>query len=170
MTGHRPEDCTREELCALLTEGARIDGVTTSQAAMHLLTFTSMPGTRAFARHITLDTHYSMADHASLPGAWVRSWQNLARDKDVPGGSTEHRFLLLATSLATGKLVNLQDVLSNMGWAHAQRIAEAMLIRMGAGSYLTIGGARALHQARAAELSRGADGLMRQVNPTGDGQ
>jgi hypothetical protein len=131
------EGCTREELCALLAEGARIDGVTASQAAMHLVTFTHLPGTRAFARHVVLDTHYSMADHASLPGAWIKSWQNLVRDPKLYPEGHEKRFLRLASSLASGQLVNLQDALANMGWAHAQRIAEAMLIRMGASQYLT---------------------------------
>jgi hypothetical protein len=151
-----PGDYTAAEMTALLEEGARCSGGTDYQAAVHLLTFTSLPGTPLLARNVTVDVR-------TLPGGRVvaaamvgrHQWRALVMARRLP--TTDWRLLLLATSLATARPVDLDEALQNMGHAHARRIAEAILIRCGAEQFYVLAGTGRLAELRSlqTELSGG---------------
>jgi hypothetical protein len=132
----------------LLTRGALLDDNPPGQAAIHLVTFTGVPGTREFARHVQTGTRFSFSANTLLTGAWVRSWHKLSGDPDLMDSAADTRLLALAASLASGKRVNLMDATAGMGWAHAQRIAQAILIRCGAAQFLTVNGTGKLDDLR----------------------
>jgi hypothetical protein len=128
-------------MLALLAEGAKYDGGTPYQAAVHLLLFTELPGTISFARHVTVDDRYSFTCQTSMRVALVPSFPALLRDKKLRVGQTDHAMLTIASSLAEGTKISLDDTLSSsLGSAHVGRIAEAVFIRCSAGSLLTVGG------------------------------
>lgn len=145
----------RGEMTALLNEGAKYEGDTGYQAAIHLVTFTELPGTPEFAQYVTVDDRYSMTYGTAMRVALIGNWAALLKARRL--SSTEYRFLLLAASLATGRKISLDEALANMGHAHARRICEAILIRCGAAGLYTLGttGELARLNARNAALSAG---------------
>jgi hypothetical protein len=61
--------------------------------------------------------------------AWVRDWDKLINDRELYLSGTENRFLKIAASFAAGRPVSLfTEVTNSLGHAHAQRVAEAVLI------------------------------------------
>lgn len=149
MTGRRRPagDYDRGEMTALLEQGARAEGDTGYQAAIHLVTFTSLPGTRPFAGYVTVDTRTVRG--RVIPVALIErdAWRPLVAGLR-PTGETDYRFLTLAASLADGRLVSLAEALRNMGHAHARRIAEAVLIRAGAEQFYALAGTAELDRLR----------------------
>jgi hypothetical protein len=121
----------RDAMIALLIAGAAQEGYLPVQAAIHLITFTDLPGTAEFARHVTVEDRWSMAQRTIVRGAWINGWNALARVKDL--GTTNRHMIELAASLAVGRRVSLlEHVTGELGAAHAKRLAEAILIRCGA--------------------------------------
>lgn len=119
---------TRAEMRELLLAGATNNGGLNDQAAMHLLLFTELPDTARFARHVDLDTTWAPGG-GSVRVARIRDWDQLIADPDLRLSGTEERFLKIAASFAAGRPADLSAVVTNMlGWAHARRVAEAVLI------------------------------------------
>jgi len=128
---------TRDQIPELLLAGARSDGWLPSQAAIHLLVFTELPGASAFGPHVIVEDRYSLG--AMHRGAWVRDWNALLADENLYLTGTEHRFLQIAASFASGTTISLsKEVSSELGWAHARRLAEAVLIATGTAELLSI--------------------------------
>jgi hypothetical protein len=126
------------ELRELLLAGATNNGGLNDQAAMHLLLFTELPGTARFARHVDVDTTW--APGGSVRVARIRDWDQLIADPDLRLSGTEERFLAIAASFAAGRPADLSAVVTNsLGWAHARRVAEAVLIATGTTALLAIG-------------------------------
>ena len=72
--------CDPNEMPELLLAGARADGWLPARAAMHLLTFTDLPGSAQFAAHVEIRDAWSPG--ATVRGAWVRDWDALLADPD----------------------------------------------------------------------------------------
>ncbi|MBC7301048.1 MAG: hypothetical protein H5T78_08840 [Nocardia sp.] len=122
MTTH-----TAEELAALLETGARVQGSPFLMSAIHLLTYTDLPG------RSDLDPYVEVTDvdvdGKTVRGAWIRDWHRLGRLEDIGylhGGA--ERLVRLAASMAHGVPVNLSATLSGLGHAHARRVLEAVAI------------------------------------------
>ena len=60
------EAYTAGEMTALLNEWARVVGSWSMYAAMHLLTYTELPGRRDFARHVEITTGYAADESEPL--------------------------------------------------------------------------------------------------------
>jgi hypothetical protein len=122
------------EMIALLEAGARASALGYA-AGIHLLTFTALPGSPVFARLVVIE------ERAGVHAAWVDDWGPLVRFNARVLGGTDRRMLALAASLAAGHRISLLDRLTGeFGWAHARRVAEAVLIRCGAHKFLDLVG------------------------------
>lgn len=151
-----PAAYTLREMRALLTEGAKYDGGTHYQAAIHLVAFTQLPGTEMLARHVTVEDRWSMTYQANMRVALISDWAGLLREKYLEG--SERQMVVLAASFAAGRKIDLGSALtSGLGWAHVGCIAEAMFIRCAMDKFLVVSGTGELlqHQAMQRELSGG---------------
>ena len=134
-----------DEMRELLLAGARADGWLPAHAAMHLLTFTDLPGSAQFAAHVEVRDAWSPG--ATVRGAWVRDWDALLADEELYLTGTERRFLEIAASFASGRAISLADqVTSELGWAHAQRVLEAIIIATNATELLQVAGTAKLDE------------------------
>jgi hypothetical protein len=128
-----------DEMQELLLAGARADGWLPAQAAAHLLVFTGLPGCPPFAAHVEIRDAWSLGD--MVRGAWVQDWDALLADEDLYLTGTERRFLEVAASFAAGRKISLSgQVTGELGWAHAQRVAEAIFIATGTAGLLQVTG------------------------------
>jgi hypothetical protein len=144
----KPEDYTAEEMTALLNEWARVTGAYSMYAAMHLLTYTELPGRRDFAKHVDIETGYA-ADETEPLIAVVRDWDKLLTGNTVRFTGGDLRMTEVAASYAAGRPVDLREHASGLGTAHARRLVEAVAIGAGMGEYLTISDSPALAAMRA---------------------
>jgi hypothetical protein len=126
-----------DELTQMLVAGAQTIGRTNVQAAIHLLTYTSLPHRHTFPA--LLNILPALIDWEDVDGrdspalaAYVKDWKSLP---DSPAadrlGGGDQRLLALAVSLAVGEPVDLSANLSVGGYAHARRVIEAMAIATG---------------------------------------
>lgn len=143
-----PETYTAEEMTALLNEWARVVGSWSMYAAMHLLTYTELPGRRDFAKHIEITTGYA-ADESEPLIAVVRDWDKLLTSGTVYLTGGDARMVQIAASYAAGRPVDLREHGNGLGTAHARRLVEAVAIGAGMGEYLTIADSPALLETRA---------------------
>lgn len=135
-------------MTALLNEWARVVDSYSMYAAMHLLTYTSLPGRKDFARHVDIETGYA-ADGPEPLIAVVGDWGRLLNDGTVRFTGGDVRVVGLAASYATGHPVDLRECGNGLGTAHARRLVEAVAIGAGMGEYLTITDSTALQEMRA---------------------
>jgi hypothetical protein len=134
------------ELRQLLHAWGESDGAPTSRAAMHLLLFTEVPDSRRFARHVEIDHVRTVGGLVRC--AWVRDWDKLIGDRELYLSGTEDRFLKIAASFADSRPVSLfTEVANSLGRAHAQRVAEAVLIAADVPELVTVNGT-AKHSSR----------------------
>ena len=144
----KPETYTTEEMTALLNEWARVVGSYSMYAAMHLLTYTELPGRRDFAKHVDIETGYAADETEPLIGV-VRDWDKLLTSNTVRFTGGDLRMTEVAASYAAGRPVDLREHASGLGTAHARRLVEAVAIGAGMGEYLTIADSPALAAMRA---------------------
>lgn len=142
------ETYTAEEMTALLNEWARVVGSWSMYAAIHLLTFTELPGHRDFARHVEITTGYA-ADESEPLIAVVRDWEQLLTSGTVYLTGGDAQMIEIAASYAAGRPVDLREHSDGLGTAHARRLVEAVAIGAGMGEYLTIADSPALLEMRA---------------------
>jgi hypothetical protein len=147
-TPKKPEAYTAQEMTALLREWARVVGSYSMQAAMHLLTYTELPGRRDFARHVDIETGYA-ADETEPLIAVVRDWDKLLTSNTVRFTGGDLRLTEVAASYAADRPVDLREHGNGLGTAHARRLVEAVAIGAGMGEYLTIADSPALAEMRA---------------------
>lgn len=166
MTG--PADSAahgRDWMCSLLAAGARLDGTHSVAAAVHLLTFTGLPGHRDFARYVRIES-VSADGTWRAKAAWVRNWDALLSDGSIYVSGGLRRLLEVAASYAAGRPVDLRHASSGLGTAHAGRLIEAAVIATGMAEYYTVTGTAKL--AGLADMRRrwnapdGAAGQQRQ--------
>ena len=143
----KPEACTAEEMTALLSEWARVVGSHSMHAAIHLLTYTELPGRRDFARHVDIETGYA-ADETEPLIAVVRDWDKLLTSNTVRFTGGDLRMAEIAASYAAGRPVDLREHGNGLGTAHARRLVEAVAIGAGMGEFLTIADSPALLEMR----------------------
>ncbi|MCL2581001.1 MAG: hypothetical protein FWE35_00925 [Streptosporangiales bacterium] len=143
-----PETYTAEEMTALLGEWACVVGSYGMYAAVHLLTYTELPGRRDFARHVDIETGYA-ADGSEPLVAAVRDWDKLLNSGTVYLTGGDQRLVEIAASYASGRPVDLRQAGNGLGTAHARRLVEAVAIGAGMEEYLTIGDSPALAEMRA---------------------
>jgi len=144
----KPETYTTEEMTKLLNEWARVVGSYGMYAAMHLLTYTELPGRKDFAKHVDIETGYA-ADETEPLIAVVRDWDKLLNSGTVYLTGGDARMVEIAASYATGRPVDLRENGSGFGTAHARRLVEAVAIGAGMGDLLTIADSPALLEMRA---------------------
>jgi hypothetical protein len=144
----KPETYTAEEMTALLSEWARVTGSHSMYAAMHLLTYTELPGRRDFAKHVDIETGYA-ADETEPLIAVVRDWDKLLTSNTVYFTGGDLRMTEIAASYASGRPVDLREHGNGLGTAHARRLVEAVAIGTGMGEFLTIADSPALLKMRA---------------------
>ncbi len=96
------ETYTAEEMTALLNEWARVVGSWSMYAAIHLLTYTELPGRRDFARHVEITTGYA-ADESEPLIAVVRDWEQLLTSGTVYLTGGDARMIEIAASYAAGR-------------------------------------------------------------------
>jgi hypothetical protein len=144
----KPETCTAEEMTTLLNEWARVVGSHSMYAAMHLLTYTELPGRRDFAKHVDIETGYA-ADETEPLIAVVRDWDKLLTSNTVYFTGGDLRLAEIAASYAEGRPVDLRESGNGLGTAHARRLVEAVAIGAGMGEFLTITDSPALLEMRA---------------------
>jgi hypothetical protein len=144
----KPETYTTEEMTKLLNEWARVVGSYGMYAAMHLLTYTELPGRKDFAKHVDIETGYA-ADETEPLIAVVRDWDKLLNSGTVYLTGGDARMVEIAASYATGRPVDLRENGSGFGTAHARRLVEAVAIGAGMGDLLTIADSPALLDMRA---------------------
>lgn len=131
------DQLTADQMAAALTVAARASGSQLQQAAVHLLTFTELPGRTDFAAHVDLDFVEIQGDESdgspdeSLLLARVRDWAVLLLDRRMYLTGGGRRLLELAGSLATGRPVDLSSQLTDLGHAHGRRVVEAVIIASG---------------------------------------
>jgi hypothetical protein len=128
---------SRTEMNEALTAGARLSDRVHHQAAVHLLTFTELPGRRDFARHVEL-----VEEDGQLV-AYVRDWKALLTDDKIYLTGSGYRLLSLATSYVTGisaaaTTTELFANLSGLGTAHAKRVIESVIIGCGMEGFYTL--------------------------------
>ncbi|MGF0320636.1 hypothetical protein [Nocardia fluminea] len=159
MTTH-----TAEEVAMLLENGARASDSPFQQAAIHLLTYTDLPGRADLAPY--LDIEDVELDGQSVPAAWIRDWHRLGRLENLlylHGGA--ERLVRLAASMAHGEPVDLSATLSGLGHAHARRVLEAVAICAGVDEFYAI--------TETPALQRNNDflaGLLGETTLTGEGR
>ena len=144
----KPETYTTAEMTALLNEWARVVGSYNMFAAIHLLTFTELPGRTDFAKHIQITTGYA-ADESEPLIAVVRDWDKLLNSGTVYLSGGDARLIEIAASYATGRPVDLRQHGHGLGTAHARRLVEAVTIGAGMDEFLTIADSPALAEMRA---------------------
>ena len=140
----------QDEMRALLAAGARLEDRPSAAAAVHLLTFTDLPGRRDFARHVHIE-NVTHAGGGTVLAAWVRDWDRLLGDGSVYVSGGPRRLLEVAASYATGRPVDLREASSGLGTAHAGRVIEAAVIGTGMAEYYTITGTAKLAGLRATQ-------------------
>ena len=141
-----------DELTQMLAAGAEILDRTNVQAAIHLLTFTSLPHRPAFPA--LLDVLPALPDDEDIdapdgPGlaAYVRDGKSLpASPAAARLSGSDRQLLALAVSLAVGEPVDLAANLGVGGYAHARRVIEAIAIATGYGEHYQITATPALEQ------------------------
>jgi len=141
---------TAEEMQQLLVAGGKLIGTYPAQAAVHLLTFTELPGRSDFAALVDVE---EVPDHDGQPvlAAFVRDWPALASGPAISyrtGGDA--RLLALAASLACGQPVDLSANVGVGGHAHAKRVIEAFAIATGTAEFYTVTPTPALDEMLAA--------------------
>jgi hypothetical protein len=115
------------EIKQLLRAWGESDGAPTARAAMYLLLFAGLTDTPGFARHVHVDHVHTASGLVRC--AWIEDWDELIGDRERYLSGIEERMVRLAASLATGRPVSLfEDLTVGLGPAHAQRVAEAVLI------------------------------------------
>src|SRR6266702_5649842 len=144
----KPETYTTEEMTSLLSEWARVVGSCSMYAAMHLLTYTELPGRKDFAKHVDIETGYA-ADETEPLIAVVRDWDKLLTGNTVRFTGGDLRMTEVAASYAAGRPVDLREHGNGLGTAHARRLVEAVAIGTGMAEYLTIADSPALSEMRA---------------------
>ena len=138
---------TRDEMKVLLTEGAKYDGGTPYQAAVHIFKFLDPPPAW-IAPYVIVDDRHSFTYVKSMRVALVQSWGGLLRVKHW--GHTERCMIEVAASFAARRKIILDEVITgNLGHAHVRVIAEAMFIRAGMDQLLAVGGTRRLDRLQA---------------------
>ncbi len=131
MTEHNPE-----QMNEMLLAGARLTGTLTARAAVHLLTFTELPGRASFAELVDVVDERDR-DGNQVTAAYVTDWAALpAKAGYLTGGDA--RLLALAVSLAAGDPVDLRENLPGLGTAYAHRVIEAVVIATGYDELYTI--------------------------------
>ncbi len=130
MTTPKPTEAyTAEELNELLRVGARITGTHTAAAAIHLLTYTELPGRASFARLVEVAEERDL-DGGQVTAAFVTDWKALPPAAGYLTGG-DARLVAVAASLAAGEPVDLREQLTGLGHAYACRVVEAVLIATG---------------------------------------
>jgi hypothetical protein len=123
---------------ALLIAAAHVADTHSMMAAMHLLTYTGLPGRADFAKHVDVQAVTS-APGVTVLAAWVRDWDALlGDDSGVDLTGNDRRMLEIAASYAAGRPVVLREQAHGLGAAHAQRLVEAVAIGAGVEEYLRI--------------------------------
>lgn len=142
-----------EQMCALLTAGARVTGTLGAAAAAHALTFTALPGRKDFARHVEIAM--AEVDGSPVTCAWVRDWDVLLADRDLYLTGGERRVLEVAASYAAGRPVNLKENGCGLGTAYARRLIETVITGAGMTGYYQLTGTAQLDEleARRRELT-----------------
>ncbi len=130
-----PTQYTAEQMAQMLVAGAEQIDRYPVYAAIHLLTFTDLPGRASFTELVDVED-VNDVDGAPIIAAFVRDWRVLPSVS--PLGSAAGRLLALAAGLATGELVDLAESLSGLGHAHARRVIEAVAIATGYGEMFTV--------------------------------
>jgi len=131
-----PTTYSADEMSEMLVAGAAAIDRTNVSAAVHLLTFTSLPHRPAFAELVDVED-VAGGDGPGL-AAFVR-WKELPGSKAADRlGGADQRLLALAVSLATGEPVDLAANLSVGGHAYARRVIEAVAIATGYGEHYEI--------------------------------
>jgi hypothetical protein len=125
-----PASYNTDEMTALLNEWARVRGVYALYAAVRLLSATSLPGTKAFARHVDVQTGYA-ADGTTPLVAAVSDWSALIDDPDIRFTGTDRRWVELAASYADGRPVDLSRAATGLDTRQAQLLAEVVLMATG---------------------------------------
>ncbi|GGK69213.1 hypothetical protein [Nocardia camponoti] len=159
MTTH-----TAEEVAALLEAGARASDSPFQQAAIHLLTYTDLPGRADLQPY--LDIEDVDLNGQSVPAAWIRDWHGIGKLKGLGhlhGGA--ERLVRLAASMAHGEPVDLSATLSGLGHAHARRVLEAVAICSGADEFYEITETPALQRNNSFLAA-----LLGETSPTGEGR
>lgn len=137
-----------EEMTELLNTAARVIDSGSMYAAMHLLTYTELPGRRDFAAHVEITRGHAFDGSTPLI-AVVRDWDALLNSHTVYFTGGDARMVEIAASYATGRPVNLREHANGLGTAHARRLVEAVAIGAGMGEYLTIADSPTLVEMRA---------------------
>ena len=126
-----------DDLIDLLTAGAQIADRPTMKAAVHLLTFTQFPHQHDAVSLLEFDND----EDPSVPAgaAYVRDWRQVAAVAlERRWGTGAEHLVALAVSLATGGPVDLRATVPSGGYAHAQRVIEAMVIATGHSTHYAI--------------------------------
>src|SRR5260370_23422954 len=98
-----PASYNRDEMIALLTAAAHVASSHSMMAAMHLLTYTGLPGRQDFARHVDVQA-VAFSDDVIVLAAWVRDWDVLlGDDSGVHLTRSDPRLLEIAASYAAGR-------------------------------------------------------------------
>jgi len=126
---------TGEQMQWMLAAGAEQIDRYPVYAAVHLLTFTELPGRASFAELVDVENINAGSDTPTL-AAFVRDWKALPTVPHL--GSAGRRLLALAASLATGEPVDLAENVSGLGHAHARRVIEALAIATGHGGMYAV--------------------------------
>lgn len=126
-----------DEMSAMLQAGAAQIGRPTTRAAVHLLTFTALPGVRGFIRSV--DIQPIEGEPVAGMGAFVRDWKVLAPFAEATrmcGG--DQRLVTLAVGLAAGWPIDLRTNVSGGGTAYSRRIIEAFVIATGMDAFYEV--------------------------------
>ncbi|WP_280345751.1 hypothetical protein [Nocardia neocaledoniensis] len=136
---------TADQLRTMLETGAAAADSPFQRAAIHLLTYTDLPGRADLAPYV--DIVDVDIDGRSVPAAWIRDWHRLGRLEGLGhlhGGA--ERLVRLAASMAHGEPVDLSATLSGLGHAHARRVLEAVAICAGVDEFYAISETPALQR------------------------
>jgi hypothetical protein len=119
-------------MAALLASGARVTGTPAARAAAWQLAASTLPGTPAFAAHVTVTAQPDPGRHGRVVlAAQVNSWGELTDDLAMRSAGDDLRLLALAGSYATRHPVILSLVSTCLSPAAARAAAEAALIAAG---------------------------------------
>lgn len=133
MNEHSTTKYSREQMNDLLVAGAQQIDRWPVYAAVHLLTFTDLPGRPSFTDLVEIE---DTEDTDGPVAAFVRDWKALPDTRGLGSGS--QRLLALAASLATRDPVDLSANVCVGGHAHARRVIEAIAIATGYGEMYEI--------------------------------
>jgi len=127
-----PAAYNHDEMADLLACGARVTGTPAARAAAWLLAASTLPGTPAFAAHVTVTAQPDPGRRGRVAlAAHVNSWRELTDDLAMQSAGDDLRLLALADSYATRTPVNLSLVGTRLSPAAARAAAEAALIAAG---------------------------------------